>query len=51
VDRALGCLLVDGALGRAPRRFLPEAVCLSPVSGLGTVPDRAAGHLRVVPPA
>jgi len=51
VDRALGCLLVDGTLGRAPRRFLPEAVCLSPVSGLGTAPDHAVGHLRLVPPA
>jgi len=26
-------------------------VCLSPVSGLGTAPDRAVGHLRLVPPA
>jgi hypothetical protein len=49
VDRAICCLELQGAVGRVPRRFLPEAVCLSPVSpGDGGPPQGRPGHLRIV---
>lgn len=41
VSRAIGCLVADGLIGRAPRRFEIASATLTPVEGRGQTVERA----------
>jgi hypothetical protein len=46
VSRALGCLVAEGPVGRAPRRFGITNLRLRPIAAVGPAPARAAPPLR-----